>query len=225
MNSSKLVLKLLARRQQCCRAFSSSSLLNAQSKSATAALWALQDDTTSRPQQVSTQSSILKEAAQARIALARQLVPATRQTNEPLTGKSIVEQQRRGDMEKLLTTRRYRDGDIVSPHDLSFQETLKWRMDPRKRPQYDVFDMLGIDPRKEYKNFALMSEFMTDMGRIKHSSVTGLRAKNQRRIAKAIRRAIGLGLMPSVHRHPELLEKELRYQDDRAFATKNQFSR
>lgn len=36
-------------------------------------------------------------------------------------------------------------------------------------------------------------------------SETGLRPVNQRRVAKAIRRAIGIGLMPSVHKHPELL--------------------
>ena len=51
-----------------------------------------------------------------------------------------------------------------------------------------------------------MSEYMTEMGRIKHSRETGLRPKNQRKIAKAIRRAIGLGLMPSVHRHPLALK-------------------
>jgi len=50
-----------------------------------------------------------------------------------------------------------------------------------------------------------MSEYMTPMGRIMHSSQTGLRPPNQRKIAKAIRRAIGMGMMPSVHRHPELL--------------------
>ena len=63
-----------------------------------------------------------------------------------------------------------------------------------------------------------MSEYMTEMGRIRHSSETGLRPVNQRKIAKAIRRAIGLGLMPSVHKHPEILalEKQLRMQ--RGFA-------
>lgn len=49
-----------------------------------------------------------------------------------------------------------------------------------------------------------MSEYMTPMGRIASSRETGLRPVNQRRIAKAIRRSIGMGLMPSVHRHPEL---------------------
>jgi len=46
---------------------------------------------------------------------------------------------------------------------------------------------------------------MTPMGRIMHSKDTGLRPVNQRRMAKAIRRAIGTGIHPSVHRHPEIL--------------------
>ncbi|EAW18329.1 mitochondrial 37S ribosomal bS18m domain-containing protein [Aspergillus fischeri NRRL 181] len=55
-----------------------------------------------------------------------------------------------------------------------------------------------------------MSEYITPMGRIKHRSTTGLRPVNQRKIAKAIRRAIGIGLMPSVHRHPEILAAEAK---------------
>jgi small subunit ribosomal protein S18 len=39
-----------------------------------------------------------------------------------------------------------------------------------------------------------------------HSKDTGLRPVNQRRIAKAIRRAVGIGLIPSVHKHPEILK-------------------
>lgn len=46
------------------------------------------------------------------------------------------------------------------------------------------------------------------MGRIKHSRDTGLGNVNQRRMAKAVRRSIGMGLMPSVHKHPEMLEAE-----------------
>ncbi len=54
---------------------------------------------------------------------------------------------------------------------------------------------------------------MTPMGRIKHSNETGLRPVNQRRIAKAIRRSIGMGMMPSVHRHPEILYKQVARND------------
>ena len=62
----------------------------------------------------------------------------------------------------------------------------------------------------------MMAEFTSTMGRIKHSQSTGLRPVNQRRIAKAIRRAVGIGLMPRVYHHPELLEyAALRHPDKR----------
>ncbi|EXJ90973.1 hypothetical protein A1O1_04080 [Capronia coronata CBS 617.96] len=67
-----------------------------------------------------------------------------------------------------------------------------------------------------------MSEYMTEMGRIRHSSSTGLRPVNQRKVAKAIRRAIALGLMPSVHRHPEYIKSEMegkRTSSGRVFAS------
>ena len=54
----------------------------------------------------------------------------------------------------------------------------------------------------------MISEFMTPHGRIKRSAETGLRPVNQRKMAKAIRRAIGLGLHPSVHHHPEILARD-----------------
>jgi len=102
-------------------------------------------------------------------------------------------------------SRRWKAGDVYAPHDLSAVEMAKWKS--RGRPERDVFDVLALDPLEEYKNFSIMSEYMTPMGRIKHSKETGLRPVNQRRIAKAIRRSIGMGMMPSVHRHPEILQK------------------
>ena len=67
------------------------------------------------------------------------------------------------------------------------------------------------------KNFSMMAEYMTQMGRIRHRKDTGLRAVNQRKIAKAIRRAVGMGLMPSVHKHPEMLEVEAKARNARRF--------
>ncbi len=102
--------------------------------------------------------------------------------------------------------RRWRAGDVYAPHDLSPVEMDKW-----KRPQPardDVVDILGINPIDEYRNFAMISEYVSTMGRIRSSRETGLRPVNQRRMARAIRRAIGLGLHPSVHRHPEILASE-----------------
>ncbi|KAI9826212.1 MAG: hypothetical protein M1826_006727 [Phylliscum demangeonii] len=100
--------------------------------------------------------------------------------------------------------RRWRPGDVYAPHDLSPAETRKIKR--RTPPKTDVVDILGVDPLREYKNYSILTEFITHAGRIKHSAETGLRAVNQRKMAKAIRRAIGLGLYPSVHHHPEILQ-------------------
>ncbi|KAF1942545.1 ribosomal protein S18 [Clathrospora elynae] len=119
--------------------------------------------------------------------------------------REILESDKKAQYQRQIY-RKWQPGDVYAPHDLSGSEQKKWKFG-RKRPQEDAFDILGVNPVLEYKNFTIMSEYMTETGRIKHSKDTGLRPKNQRRIAKAIRRAIGLGLMPSVHRHPLVLKR------------------
>ncbi|KAJ5214817.1 hypothetical protein N7468_010496 [Penicillium chermesinum] len=105
-------------------------------------------------------------------------------------------------------TRNWQSGDIYAPRDLSPVEMKKWGR--RQSPSRDAFDALNLDPLSLYKNFSIMSEYVSPLGRIKHRNETGLRPVNQRKIAKAIRRAVGLGLMPSVHRHPEILASETK---------------
>ncbi|KAI1443245.1 ribosomal protein S18 [Annulohypoxylon stygium] len=103
-------------------------------------------------------------------------------------------------------TRRWRPGDVYAPHDISPAEMAKWRrVQARKK---DLVDMLGLNPLDMYRNFSFISEFTTPHGRVRRSQDTGLRPVNQRKLAKAIRRAIGLGLHPSVHKHPELLVRD-----------------
>lgn len=58
------------------------------------------------------------------------------------------------------------------------------------------------------QNISMLSEFTTQMGRIKKGSESGLRPRNQRKMAKAIRRAVGIGLLPSSYRHPELISRK-----------------
>lgn len=141
------------------------------------------------------------------------------------------------DMERQLA-RRWQEGDVYAPHDLSGVEHAKWKF-PRTQQQIrktrDICDILNINPLDHYKvcipflkakgeesntddgqNFSLMSEFVTDMGRIKGRNETGLRPINQRRMAKAIRRAVGLGLMPSVHKHPEILRIQMESRNSAA---------
>lgn len=52
------------------------------------------------------------------------------------------------DMEKFQT-RKWREGDIYSPHDLSWEEMGKWKVP--KKVTVDAFDTLGINPLHEYK--------------------------------------------------------------------------
>ncbi|KAF0321436.1 37S ribosomal protein RSM18 [Colletotrichum sp. SAR11_59] len=104
--------------------------------------------------------------------------------------------------------RRWRNGNVYAPHDLSPTEMDKWRR--IRKPEVDVIDMLGINPKDHYRNFAMVSEFMTSFGHIMHSKDTGLRPVNHRRMTKAIRRAIGMGIHPSVHHHPEILKKTFK---------------
>jgi small subunit ribosomal protein S18 len=58
----------------------------------------------------------------------------------------------------------------------------------------------------------MISEYMTNMGRIRPAKDSGLRPRNQRKMAKAIRRAIGMGMHPSMHKHPELLRNDPSFQ-------------
>ncbi|XHG08120.1 hypothetical protein AWENTII_011239 [Aspergillus wentii] len=132
----------------------------------------------------------------------------------PNRQRFLEDQKAQGESRVLerFQTREWRAGDIYAPHDLSPAEMKKWRK--RQSPPTDAFDALNMNPLDLYKNFSIMSEYMTLMGRIKHRNQTGLRPVNQRKIAKAIRRAIGLGLMPSVHRHPEILAAEAKAKMD-----------
>ncbi|KAK6528054.1 hypothetical protein TWF281_009311 [Arthrobotrys megalospora] len=106
------------------------------------------------------------------------------------------------------------DRSYMSPKDLSFEEYQKYNFQRRTRIKEDVFEVLKEDPLSYYKNFNLLKDFMTTAGRIKHRSITGLSNTNQRKVSKAIRRAIGIGLLPSVYRHPSLLIQEQRVSQE-----------
>ena len=62
----------------------------------------------------------------------------------------------------------------------------------RKRRPKVKFKIEEID----YKNVDLLKNFMNDKGKISPSRVTGLDAKIQRKIARAIKRAIQIALLP-----------------------------
>ncbi|KAG1112114.1 hypothetical protein G6F42_014833 [Rhizopus arrhizus] len=77
------------------------------------------------------------------------------------------------------------------------QESLRQRRGKPTPPAEDPFEVLGLDPLHEYKNFRLLTHFVSDMGKILPREQTGVSAKNQRKLAKAIKRARAMGLMSS----------------------------
>lgn len=112
------------------------------------------------------------------------------------------------------------EGQLYTTKDLTFKA---WEERKRVRGASNVdiqdpFKRIGIDPYWEYKvqsfhrtplltiikNWSLLSNFVSSMGRILPASRTGCSAKNQRRLGKAIRRARALGFMPIWSRHPRL---------------------
>lgn len=90
--------------------------------------------------------------------------------------------------------------DLRCPREGAFKKGVVEKMLFSCTTQYDEH-RADIVPQ----NFAMISEFMTPQGRIMHNRMTGLRPVNQRKMAKAIRRAIGMGIHPSTHRHPEII--------------------
>lgn len=65
----------------------------------------------------------------------------------------------------------------------------------KRRRKIDPF---AEDPTKsvDYKDVATLSRFVSERGKILSRRLTGLSAYNQRKVAKAIKRAQNLGLMP-----------------------------
>ncbi|KAF2664771.1 hypothetical protein BT63DRAFT_460262 [Microthyrium microscopicum] len=101
--------------------------------------------------------------------------------------------------------RKWQFGDVYTPKDIGPSEQRKWLKKRVVTQSSDVFDMVGKSPAAFYKNFAVLTEFTTETGRIKHRKETGLKQGTQRKLAKAIRRAVGIGLIPSVHHHPMMI--------------------
>lgn len=76
--------------------------------------------------------------------------------------------------------------------------------------KHDIFRQLDIDPLHEVFNSHLLSNYVTDMGRIQKRSETQLTWRSQRKLGKAIRRAKQMGIIPMYSRRvltPESLWK------------------
>ena len=60
------------------------------------------------------------------------------------------------------------------------------------------FSIIGSDQKIDYKDIDLLKLFITDQGKILPRGATGITVQQQRKIAKAIKRARVLSLLPFV---------------------------
>ncbi len=67
---------------------------------------------------------------------------------------------------------------------------------PRIRPVATNCPFCKEKREPDYKNSEELAKFVTDRGKIVGKIKTGLCAKHQRRVAKAVKRARHLGLLP-----------------------------
>ncbi|KAF9400865.1 hypothetical protein BGX21_003345 [Mortierella sp. AD011] len=99
------------------------------------------------------------------------------------TSGSLASEQAR------MTRGNYRKGDTYSPSDLNDTKPIAYA--PPAKP-VDELKILKLNPLVEYKNATLLSHYITPLGRLMSREQTGLSAKNQRRVTKAVRRARAL---------------------------------
>lgn len=92
------------------------------------------------------------------------------------------------------------------PFDFSLARIhLEKKFGSAKHSSNDMFDKYGINPVDLYTSPEILSQFMSSTGKILHRDVTGLSAKNQRRLSKAIRRAQAIGLLSKTHKDVSFL--------------------
>jgi len=65
-------------------------------------------------------------------------------------------------------------------------------------PQKQKFSPISINQKIDYKDIDLLKLFITEQGKILPRRATGVTVQQQRQIAKAIKRARALALLPFV---------------------------
>lgn len=100
--------------------------------------------------------------------------------------------------------KKYLIGSTYDPFDFSLgkvhleRKQAAGRINPNDRFKY-------INASDLYSNPRILSEYISVTGRILHRDVTGLSAKNQKRISRAIRRAQAIGLLSKTHKDVSFL--------------------
>ncbi|KAJ7283940.1 hypothetical protein C8J57DRAFT_1121789 [Mycena rebaudengoi] len=85
----------------------------------------------------------------------------------------------------------------------------------------DTFYKLGVDPLRCALYPSVLSQYMTEMAKIYPRRHSGLTSKSQRRIAKAIRRAKMMGIIP-LHSRPRTSRPHIHFPATSASNTQTQ---
>lgn len=99
----------------------------------------------------------------------------------------------------------FQPGTVYNPFDFSLERIHLDRKFGVRPGSYDLFEKLKVNPLDLYTNPEFLSRFVSSTGKILHRDVTGLSAKNQRRLSKAIRRCQAIGLMSKTHKDVSIL--------------------
>ncbi|CCE61945.1 hypothetical protein TPHA_0B02730 [Tetrapisispora phaffii CBS 4417] len=103
-------------------------------------------------------------------------------------------------------TKKFQTGAIYDPFDFSLSKIyLDKKNSSKKNSINDYFDVYDINPLDLYTSPDVLSKFLSSTGKILHRDVTGLSAKNQRRLSKAVRRCQAFGLISKTHRDISML--------------------
>ncbi|OMJ14935.1 30S ribosomal protein S18, chloroplastic [Smittium culicis] len=106
----------------------------------------------------------------------------------------------RPNAESYQYTRNFSKVGTYHPWELNENKVDLFPKGKKKNYVKDPFKLLEINPLIEYKNTSLMINYLTEMGRIIPRRKTGLSAKSQKRLSKAIKRARSFGLLPFTNR-------------------------
>lgn len=103
-------------------------------------------------------------------------------------------------------------GAVYSARELTFtgnahNSALQHPFARKEFRKADLFEKHRINPANEFKNATLLSQFLSPTGKILGGRWTGLCGSSQKNIAKAIRRARTMGVIPFLKR-PNLICSE-----------------
>ena len=71
----------------------------------------------------------------------------------------------------------------------------KARMEQSRRPKKNPLKAAGVE-KVDYKDINLLRQFISDRGKIRSRRITGVTVQEQREIAKAIKNAREMALLP-----------------------------